>query len=333
MKHNKEILCSISTRGRYDTTLPLCLIAVMNQTKLPDHLIIFDDNEEVQDLREKDIYKNLFLMMDAKGLSWEVVFGKKMGQHHNHQMANKRGYEWVWRVDDDCIPDTNVLENLYKATSLDVGCIAGSVITPEWNLPEADKKKASGKIEDIYHSQNKQWYKIDEQEEVDHVHCTFLYRAGVVDYNLLLSKVAHREESLFSYDFIKKGYKNLIVPDAVTYHLKSSKGGIRDGMAELYGHDEEIFRSHLNVGYLIVLDAGIGDHLVFESIMDEVLEKYNKITIACCYPEVFDDWSVDCISIADARRISNIDDQNIYKNMIDWKWEGSLQNAYRKLYL
>lgn len=330
---SKDILCSVSTRGRYNTTLPLSLLAIINQTKLPDHLIIFDDNDEPEDLRKNEIYKNLFIMMDKKGLSWEVVFGQKKGQHYNHQTANKFGYEWVWRVDDDCLPDPNTLENLAKWRGNNVGCIAGSIITPHWNLPISDKKKATGKIEDIQNTPNPQWYDIDEPREVDHVHCSFLYRANVVDYNLNLSKVAHREESIFSYEFIKRNYKNLIVPDATTYHLKSDKGGIRDGEAVLYTRDEAIFSKSLGVGYLIVLDAGIGDHLVFESILGEVLEKYDKVTIACCYPEVFDDWYIDCISIAEATRIMDIDGQNIYKNMIDWQWEGSLQNAYRKLYL
>ena len=39
---NKNILCSISTRGRYDTTLPLAIASAMNQTLLPDKLIIFE---------------------------------------------------------------------------------------------------------------------------------------------------------------------------------------------------------------------------------------------------------------------------------------------------
>lgn len=330
---DKNILCSISTKGRYDTTLPMCLFGIINQTKLPDHLIIFDDNDEPSDLREKELYRNIFLIMDQKGISWEVVFGEKKGQHYNHQKANKWGYEWVWRVDDDCIPSPTVLENLYKEAKMGVGCVAGSVITPQWNLTEASKKRASGKIEDVYNAFNKQWFEINEVEEVEHVHCTFLYRAGVVDFNLALSKVAHREETIFSYEMHKKGYKNLIVPNATTYHMKSTNGGIREGVFRLYSNDETIFRQVVNAGYLIVLDSGIGDHIVFESIMSEVIEKYEKVTIACCYPEVFDDWNVELISIGDAKCIIDIDQQNIYKCMADWKWEGSLENAYRKLYL
>jgi len=41
-----SILCSISTRGRTHTFLPMALQAVMNQTRKPDKLVIFDDNDE-----------------------------------------------------------------------------------------------------------------------------------------------------------------------------------------------------------------------------------------------------------------------------------------------
>ena len=101
-----KILCSISTRGRYDTTLSMAIQAVINQTRKIDHLVIFDDNDQdkTQDLREIQVYRYLFNIMDLKGISWQVVYGKKLGQHHNHQMANQMGFDWVWRVDDDCIP-------------------------------------------------------------------------------------------------------------------------------------------------------------------------------------------------------------------------------------
>ena len=84
-----KILCSISTRGRYETYLPLAIQAVINQTRLPDKLVIFDDNDEPEDMREKPVYNFLFGMMSLKQIEWEVIYGKKKGQHHNHQMANE----------------------------------------------------------------------------------------------------------------------------------------------------------------------------------------------------------------------------------------------------
>ena len=107
-----KILCSIATRGRYQTTLPLALNSIINQTKLPDKVIIFDDNDAPEDMRNNFIYQHLFSILDYKGIKWEWLFAEKKGQHHIHQMANTMGYDWVWRVDDDAIPESNVLERL-----------------------------------------------------------------------------------------------------------------------------------------------------------------------------------------------------------------------------
>lgn len=341
MVKDKEILCSISTRGRYLTTLPSVLFAVINQTKLPDHLIIFDDNDLDKriDLREQEIYQHIFKLLDMKNISWEVVFGQRKGQHYNHQIANSMDYKWVWRVDDDVIPESNVLEELYNHTfdsaTINIGAVGGSIICPTWNLNINNPKNISGRIEDIDSHQNPQWFKIKQYQEVDHLHCSFLYRAGIVDYNLNLSRIAHREETLFTWQLKQKDYKIIIIPNAISYHLKAQQGGIRDGQLELYQNDEEIFRSVINnMKKLIVLDNGIGDHIVFKSILPEILEKYSDVTISCCYPFVFEEYpDLNIISIEEAKRLVNHNELNIYKKMIDWNWQDSLQNAYRKLYL
>jgi glycosyltransferase involved in cell wall biosynthesis len=328
-----NILCSISTKNRYYTTLPTVLYSVINQTLKPDKIILFDDNDQPEDLRANEIYGSLFQIMDRKGIEWGVVFGEKKGQHYNHQKANTMGYNWVWRCDDDVFPESNVLENLYKHTAEGVGAIAGEIIVPYWDFPE--NIPTSNKITEL-ELPNKQWFKINNVEEVDHLHCSFLYRAGINDFNLNLSKVAHREETLFTYQLKQKGYKNLIVPDATSYHLKSNTGGIRDDIEELFIHDEKIFQQLIGFGdkKLIVLNGGIGDHIVFKSILPEILEKYKDIVIGCCYPDIFEDYpDIRLISIEQANKLINTEELNIYKWMIDNKWTKSLQNAYRGLYL
>lgn len=340
--NKKEILCSISTRGRYLTTLPSVLFAVINQTKLPDHLIIFDDNDLDKriDLRKQEIYQHIFKLLDMKNISWEVVFGQRKGQHYNHQIANRMGYKWVWRVDDDVIPEPKVLQTLYEhcheSSTVKVGAVGGSIICPTWDLDIDNPKNVSGKIEDIYFAQNPQWFKIKQYQKVDHLHCSFLYRAGIVDYNLNLSRIAHREETIFTWQLKNAGYEIVLAANAISYHLKAKEGGIRDGQQELYIHDEEIFKQVLNLSdnKLVILDSGIGDHIVFKSILPELLEKYNNIVIGCCYPYIFEDYpDIKLISIAEAKKLINDDELNIYKKMADWNWRDSLQNAYRKLYL
>ena len=322
-----QILCSVATRGRYRTTLPLVLSAIINQTRLPDKLVIFDDNDEPQDMRKELAYSYFFQMLDLKGIKWEWVFAEKKGQHHIHQLANTAGYKWVWRVDDDAIPEPNVLQNLYRiATKIEnVGAVGGSILTPP-NLP--DTSISTGDIDKIDSEPNIQWNYIKNIKEVMHLHCSFLYRAGTHDYNLGLSRVAHREETLFTYGLHSKGYKILAVPDAVTWHFKNPEGGIRsETKQEMYTHDEAIFRNILGArgANIVVLNSGLGDHIVFNRVLRDIA---NPLVFSC-YPEI-----VQGKSIAEAQHLfGDLDQWNIYKKMAQWNWKGSLEDAYRKLYL
>jgi hypothetical protein len=319
-----KVLCSVSTRGRYHTTLPLTLQAIINQSVLPDKLVIFDDNDEPEDMRLIPHYSYLFQMLDYYNVEWEWLFAEKKGQHYNHQVANTMGYDWVWRVDDDAIPEPNVLEMLLHYTNDSVGAVGGSILTP----PTPTIGHVTGKIENIDIEPNIQWAEIHSVTEVEHLHCSFLYRAGVHDYNLGLSRVAHREETLFTYGLFSKGYKILAVPDAITWHLKNPNGGIRSETNQaLYEHDERIYRNI--VGYkdrtIVVLDGGMGDHIVFSHVLPDI----PNALVFSCYPEI-----VEGQPIAKAYELfGNIDQYNIYRKMKEWNWTGSLEDAYRKLYL
>ena len=320
-----KVLCSVATRGRYQTTLPLTLNAIINQTKKVDKLVIFDDNDEPQDMRKELVYSYFFKMLDIKGIAWEWVYAHKKGQHHIHQMANTMGFDWVWRVDDDAIPEPNVLQTLFNYTSKKVGAIGGAILTPPLQF---ESFKPTGKIENINTEPNIQWSFIHKVKEVEHLHCSFLYRAGVHDYNTGLSRVAHREETLFTYGLYLKGYKILAVPNAVSWHLKNPNGGIRsETNQKLYEQDELIFRN--TIAYkdkkIVVLNCGMGDHIVFSHVMPDI----TNAEVFTCYPDI-----VPGKSIAEAKALfGDIEQWNIYRKMAQWKWTNSLENAYRKMYL
>lgn len=320
-----KVFCSVATRGRYFTTLPLVLNAIINQTRPVDKLVIFDDNDEPQDMRNELIYSNLFRIMDIKGIKWEWNFAEKKGQHHIHQHANRAGFEWVWRCDDDAIPEPNVLENLLKHVADDVGAVGGSVLMSE---KLHDTSNTTGKIDDIDNEPNIQWNVIDKVKEVEHLHCSFLYRAGVADYNLGLSRVAHREETLFTYELHQKGYKILAVPNAVTWHMRNPEGGIRsETRREMFARDEQIFRNILAYRNktIVVLNCGMGDHIVFSHVLPDIKDA----EVFSCYPDI-----VPGRSIAEAQYLfGDIDKYNVYRKMDQWKWKGSLEDAFRKVYL
>lgn len=319
-----KVLCSVPTRGRYFTTLPMVLTAIANQTRKVDKLVIFDDNDEPKDMRQEFLYQNIFNMLDTKQIAWEWLFAGKKGQHHIHQAANRMGFDWVWRCDDDAIPEANVLENLLKHAGDGIGAVGGSVMTRP--IMKFDQK-STGKIENIDQEPNIQWSPITEVRQVEHLHCTFLYRAGIHDYNLGLSRVAHREETLFTWGIHKKGYNLLTVPDAVTWHFKSPSGGIRsETNRQLFDRDEQIFRNHLAYKdkTIVVLNNGMGDHIVFSHVLPDVK---NPVVFGC-YPEI-----IPCRSIAEAEHLfGDIGQYNIYGKMDQWCWKNSLESAYRKLY-
>jgi hypothetical protein len=296
----------------------------MNQTRKVDKLIIYDDNDEPKDMRQEYLYKYFFQMLDIKGIAWEWLFAQKKGQHHIHQMANMRGFDWVWRVDDDAIPEPNVLENLLKYVADDVGAVGGSVLTP----PQNGKNNATGKIDRINSEPNIQWGQIDEVKEVEHLHCTFLYRSRVHDYNLGLSRVAHREETLFTFGLHQKGYKILVVPNAVTWHLKNPEGGIRsETKQEMFEHDEQIFKNVLQFrsSTIVVLNCGLGDHIVFSHVLPSI----RNPLVFSCYPDI-----VPGGSIAEAQHLfGDIEQYNIYGKMDRWKWKDSLEAAFRRMYV
>ena len=317
-----RILCNICTRGRYETTLPLAISSVLNQTMKVDKLIIYDDNDDPKDLRENQIYKHFFEVMNNNGIEWEWVYALKKGQHYSHQMANEKGYDFCWRVDDDCRPEQNVLENLFKHMTPKVGAVGGSILTP----PFAPVKNSTGKIEDIYNEPNIQWDYIKEVKSVDHLHCSYLYRAGIHDYNLGLSRVAHREETLHSYGIKQKGYEVLVVPNAVTWHMKYNNGGIRGDNRELFDHDEKIFRSIIGLKdqTIVVLDCGLGDHIVAK----KVIAKLKNPICFTCYPEI-----VPGRSIQEAKDMfGSLDQWSIYRWMDNHNWKDSLLSAFEKMY-
>jgi GT2 family glycosyltransferase len=232
----------------------------------------------------------------------------------------------VWRVDDDAVPEPNVLAALsgYAFDGI-VGAVGGAILTPPYSTPTATP---TGLIENINNEPNIQWAPVEKTVAVEHLHCSFLYRAGVYDFNLGLSRVAHREETLFTYGLHQRGYRLFVVPNATTWHLKSPTGGIRsETREEMYQEDERIFRNYMahKDNTIVVLNCGMGDHVVFS----HVLPKIKNPVVFSCYPEI-----IPGRSIAEAIHLfGSVDHLNIYAKMDQWRWTESLEKAFEKLYL
>lgn len=332
--------CVVCTRNRYDTTLSLCIAALSQQTYPLDEVFIYDDSDKPIDLREKEPYKQLFILLQQKGIPYRVVYGNGLGQVRGHRISLKETKSaYIWRVDDDDIPEPTVLEKLMLVMEANPNCGAcgGLVLDVANSVPS---NVASNKIEDIYLGLNKQWFRHSGKPyEVDHLYSTFVYKRTGDYYPSGLSRVGHREETIMTYRMKRAGFKIMVEPNAVTWHLKSHAGGIRDGYKEMWDADEAVFSELMrdwgvktNGHKIITLDSGIGDHYAFKSILPELIRKYgNGLTLACCYPDIFRDYKVNIISIAEAYAGNHR--EGIYKFMFDNNWKGNIIDAYKQAYL
>jgi GT2 family glycosyltransferase len=346
-----DVTCEISTRGRYDTTLAWCMMSVAMQSVKPKRLIVYEDDGPV-DFRDRPMYRHVLKMLDAAGIAWEVVFGEGKGQVRNHQLAiDMSKTEWIWRLDDDNFAEPDVLEKLLAAADEGTGAVAGSVITPD---QEIQPGSVSNSIEHIYTHNNLQWEKGRGTVEVDHLYSTFIFRKSAArhGYDMRLSQVGHREETIFTHEMKRAGWKLLVRRDAVTWHMRDPQGGIRSGTkAEMWDRDEKIFAS-LMAGWRsgkmpkkpkwINLDCGIGDHYMFLSVFADIVAANpdEVITIAACYPSALESIAgtknVRIVSVAEgilALGKDGFDRINIYAYCIRTGWgREPLAQAFKKLY-
>lgn len=334
----KLVTCEIASKDRYDT-LVLTLEALAFQTFVDFDVIIIDDSPIPKDLRTLPAYQTVFQLLNQHGINWSVQYGRKLGPAYAHQMAQDIATtKFCFRIDDDQIPRPDVLWRLVSQMKDDVGAVGGLVL-----LPNAAPRPANAAniITDL-NRPNLQWSPSPDTsiQEVDHLYSSYLYRRGVAKYELGLSPAGFREETLHTFAIKRAGCKILLEPRAVTHHFPGQTGGIRSYPPEYYEADEKLFHAqltewgvHSEPVKICILDNGIGDHVIFKSIIPDLKKRYDKLLIASCYPELFADDHVDQISISEARlRYGNLEKWNWYKWCIDNNWTQSLEKAVRTMY-
>jgi len=340
----KTVTCVISTKDRSHTTLPMTIMGVCNQSVKPNHFIIYDDGAFKPDLGKDPLYEKLFATISASGISWEYKYGRRIGQVANHiQSVQDAPTEFIWRLDDDNIPDYNVLEGLLSCVEEDVGAVGGLVINDYSPIPAL----ASNKIEDIYLGQNEQWYfhpSTVKPKEVDHLYSSFLYRKSIAEYPDNLSPMGHREETILTYEIKRKGYKVIFNPQVKTWHFSSPSGGIRmETKVQNVDHDNAIFNKKLqewnvktNDYSIVVLEHGLGDHFAFKGVLPQYFDTYKNKThlFFVAYPEVFNDVpNIKLASVADAKKMfGGIEKYDLYKFIFHENFEKNLSVAYKKMY-
>ncbi|MGC8979008.1 glycosyltransferase [Caldisericum sp.] len=353
--HRKErlkILAYIVTRNRFATSLPMTIMSLIQQSRIPDKIVLINDGEN-SDWINWPIYQMIIQNIYEKGIGFEFRIGEQKGQVNEHQKMNKENeglFDFLWRIDDDEIASYNVLEEAEKFIlgnskekigAVGFGCYLPNTYFDKFKHPLED---FAIKLEDI-HLPNIQFSNYDYPILVEHLHSTFLYKPGLADYPNFLSRVGHREETIFTYDIYKKGYKLYALPYLVVYHYQNANGGIREEKdAKLWSEDDKRFILYLKDKYkinikplkLIILENGLGDLFAFKQALPYILRKNENYTIyiGVDRPDVFwDIGDLKFIRVATARRmVPNPDDYNVYRFMAINKWDKSIVEAYKRLY-
>lgn len=129
----KSITAIIVTHNR-KTLLTRCLDAVARQTCRPSSILIVD-NASTDGTREQLGSEGWLARNDFELLSLETNTGGAGGFHHGIKHAYANGADWIWVMDDDCIPEPDCLEKLlaamehvHKGEREDIGFLASRVL-------------------------------------------------------------------------------------------------------------------------------------------------------------------------------------------------------------
>ncbi|HAV42566.1 TPA: hypothetical protein DCX15_00915 [bacterium] len=234
----------IPTRNRH-THLTLCLSSLLNQNFKDWNLVIANDGDE--DLEEVHLLRGIFNLLELKGHRWKIIATSHSGQGGALNVAHRVAEaDLILRIDDDAYLEPDYIELLFR--SLDdekIGAVGGNtpnVYHSKGKLTQLSKefREWGGKIVFkgsyfVPYERQSLLPEPDEQPyEVDQLRGHFLYRKKVLDeiggFPLVYSQMGRREDTDTSLRMKMAGYRLLVVPQAIAWHIHSPFGGTRDGI-------------------------------------------------------------------------------------------------------
>jgi len=121
MAETKKIAVVVVTYNRLEL-LKECIIALKNQTRKSDEIVIVNNDSTDGTKEWLNKQKDLSVIHQAN-------LGGAGGFHAGIKTAYKKGYDWIWCMDDDCLPELNSLEKLIKNNSEDCVVLNSLVVT------------------------------------------------------------------------------------------------------------------------------------------------------------------------------------------------------------
>lgn len=230
MINKTKVTILLATCDRYETTLPLCLMSIFNQSYPPERVVLVDDSK-VKKFYEYQTLKNILILFKEKGIDFDYFHGESKGAVPALQIGLDDIEDgWVLKTDDDNILSYDVLELFVKNIKENIGCMSGVIVDKylhQFYIKNPDKIPIEedgyyNKIENIYSEFNiqMQQYQDTTIKKVQHIYSNYFFRRDLADdYPLELFPSSHREETIFTYSIFLKGYDLIINPLVRIYHL------------------------------------------------------------------------------------------------------------------
>jgi len=349
----------VPTKDRY-SHLALLLWSLTEQTFSDWDLTIIDDSDNRSDLREIPFILPILRRLDKENHKWRVMFGPQKGPHHSHQLSLLESrHPLIFRVDDDEILDREALENLvttfYFLKQKNIGAVGPIVIDPM--MPDGYEflpigyesfKMYQGKVDEYgVNFGDHQWrrhpdYKL---QNVQHLYSSFLYSVeaakSIGGFDLEYDKPGHREETDFTFRLWQNGYKLVVDPKALVWHLRSPSGGIRSfSESGLWENCQKRFikkfnfKTGKNEELVIDISGGLGDHLCSTPLIRSVKKSGIKVVISSIYPYLFQgNENIDeLIFHNEIDSYKNIKKAEVYKWGFDHNFNGKLSMAICNAY-
>lgn len=237
-----EITVLVTTCDRYQTILPLCLLSIVNQTYKPNRIVLVDDNLN-KEFYDHEILRNVLTVMKYRNIEFEYLYGESKGCAY----ALQRGLDvidsgWILKVDDDNILEPNVIELYVQNISEEIGAMGGLILDNKSFSREQEVQSKYNQIIHLFSKINIQMVatQTPDIKEVEHIYSNYFFRREIAPNQCLeLTPSCHREDTIFTHEIYRKGYKLLVIPQSKTYHLNydDTNGDNKHGKTNLNNNE------------------------------------------------------------------------------------------------
>lgn len=226
-----KITVLIPTYNRYDNTLPLSLMSLLNQSRRPNRVILIDDSP-IKRFYEYPSLKLILKLFKEKDIEFDYFHGESKGMCPALQIGLDDIEDgWVLKMDDDHILEYNVIELLEQNIKDNVGAISGMIIEKrtEFIHKPTSINNVYNKIENIYTESSIQIIQnqTSEIKKVEHIYSLYFFNRKLSEnYPIELQPSGNREDTIFTHTIFRKGYDLIVDPNIKIHHLSTTKADI-----------------------------------------------------------------------------------------------------------